>query len=131
MLFCQLAQARSLREISDGLQSCEGKLKHLGLESEPKYPRHRECKRGRNVTSNKRSSRLRGPRNPVRQTKNPSDRTSPLNPSRSLPPRFAQRTTTIGHLTRGALGKRTSGLPSLRAIHRDGPRAFNRLLSSA
>jgi hypothetical protein len=36
MLFCQLAQARSLREISDGLQSCEGKLKHLGLESEPK-----------------------------------------------------------------------------------------------
>lgn len=36
MLFCQLAQARSLREISDGLQSCEGKLRHLGLESEPK-----------------------------------------------------------------------------------------------
>jgi hypothetical protein len=36
MLFCQLAQARSLREISDGLKSCEGKLKHLGLEKEPK-----------------------------------------------------------------------------------------------
>ena len=36
MLFCQLAQARSLREISDGLRCCEGKLKHLGLESEPK-----------------------------------------------------------------------------------------------
>ena len=36
MLFCQLAQARSLREISDGLKSCEGKLKHLGLEVEPK-----------------------------------------------------------------------------------------------
>jgi hypothetical protein len=36
MLFCQLAQARSLREISDGLKSCEGRLKHLGLESEPK-----------------------------------------------------------------------------------------------
>src|ERR1700722_4796574 len=36
MLFCQLAQARSLREISDGLRSCEGKLKHLGLESDPK-----------------------------------------------------------------------------------------------
>jgi hypothetical protein len=35
-LFCQLAQARSLREISDGLKSCEGRLKHLGLESEPK-----------------------------------------------------------------------------------------------
>jgi hypothetical protein len=36
MLFCQLAQARSLREISDGLKCCEGKLRHLGLESEPK-----------------------------------------------------------------------------------------------
>ncbi len=36
MLFCQLAQARSLREISDGLKSCEGRLKHLGLESAPK-----------------------------------------------------------------------------------------------
>jgi len=36
MLFCQLAQARSLREISDGLKACEGKLKHLGLASEPK-----------------------------------------------------------------------------------------------
>ena len=36
MLFCQLAQARSLREISDGLKCCEGKLKHLGLETEPK-----------------------------------------------------------------------------------------------
>jgi hypothetical protein len=36
MLFCQLAQARSLREISDGLKSCEGKLKHLGMETEPK-----------------------------------------------------------------------------------------------
>jgi uncharacterized protein DUF4372 len=34
MLFCQLAQARSLREISDGLKSCEGKLKHLRLEVE-------------------------------------------------------------------------------------------------
>jgi Transposase DDE domain/Domain of unknown function (DUF4372) len=36
MLFCQLAQARSLREITDGLKCCEGKLKHLGLPSEPK-----------------------------------------------------------------------------------------------
>jgi len=36
MLFCQLAQARSLREITDGLKCCEGKLKHLGLEREPK-----------------------------------------------------------------------------------------------
>lgn len=31
MLFCQLGQTRSLREITDGLLSCEGKLKHLGL----------------------------------------------------------------------------------------------------
>src|SRR3954449_12205508 len=36
LLFCQLAQARSLREIADGLKSCEGKLKHLGLERAPK-----------------------------------------------------------------------------------------------
>ncbi len=36
MVFCQWAQARSLREISDGLKSCEGKLKHLGLAQEPK-----------------------------------------------------------------------------------------------
>lgn len=31
MLFCQFAQAASLREISMGLQSCEGKLSHLGI----------------------------------------------------------------------------------------------------
>lgn len=36
MLFCQLAQARSLREISGGLKCCEGRLQHLGLKSEPK-----------------------------------------------------------------------------------------------
>ena len=36
MLFCQLAQARSVREITDGLQCCEGKLKHLGLSQGPK-----------------------------------------------------------------------------------------------
>src|SRR3954463_16373020 len=35
MLFCQLAQAKSLREIVGGLQCCEGKLKHLGVESSP------------------------------------------------------------------------------------------------
>jgi hypothetical protein len=35
MLFCQLAQARSLREIVGGLQCCEGKLKHLGVEEAP------------------------------------------------------------------------------------------------
>jgi hypothetical protein len=36
MLFCQLAQAQSLREITQGLQSCEGKLNHLGVMSPPK-----------------------------------------------------------------------------------------------
>lgn len=36
MLFCQLASTRSLREITDGLKCCEGKLRHLGLEVEPK-----------------------------------------------------------------------------------------------
>jgi hypothetical protein len=35
MLFCQLAQAKSLREITEGLQACEGKLKHLGLPDAP------------------------------------------------------------------------------------------------
>jgi hypothetical protein len=33
MLFCQLGRAHSLREISGGLRSCEGKLKHLGITS--------------------------------------------------------------------------------------------------
>jgi len=36
MLFCQMAQAKSLREIVQGLQSCEGKLRHLGVEQHPK-----------------------------------------------------------------------------------------------
>ena len=36
MLFCQLAQAKSLREIAMGLESCEGKLNHLGVASAPK-----------------------------------------------------------------------------------------------
>jgi hypothetical protein len=35
MLFCQLGHAHSLREITGGLQSCEGKLKHLGMETAP------------------------------------------------------------------------------------------------
>jgi hypothetical protein len=35
MLFCQLAQAKSLREITEGLQTSEGKLKHLGLPEAP------------------------------------------------------------------------------------------------
>lgn len=36
MLFCQLAQAKSLREISNGLSSCMGKLRHLGMKEAPK-----------------------------------------------------------------------------------------------
>ncbi|MGA8815085.1 MAG: IS4 family transposase [Candidatus Sulfotelmatobacter sp.] len=35
MLFCQLGQARSLREICGGLSSCLGKLKHLGINAAP------------------------------------------------------------------------------------------------
>lgn len=35
MLFCQLAQAKSLREIVDGLACCEGKLIHLGMRAAP------------------------------------------------------------------------------------------------
>ena len=36
MLFCQLAQAQSLREITSGLRCCVGKLNHLGLAEAPK-----------------------------------------------------------------------------------------------
>lgn len=35
MLFCQLAQAQSLREICQGLSCCLGKLQHLGVEEAP------------------------------------------------------------------------------------------------
>jgi len=35
MVFCQLGQAKSLREICGGLASCLGKLKHLGVQSAP------------------------------------------------------------------------------------------------
>ena len=35
MSFCQLASAKSLREITQGLASCEGRLRHLGLEGSP------------------------------------------------------------------------------------------------
>ena len=35
MLFCQLAQAKSLREISDGLAITCGKFSHLGLRTAP------------------------------------------------------------------------------------------------
>lgn len=36
MLFCQLGQAHSLREICGGLATCLGKLKHLGIDVAPK-----------------------------------------------------------------------------------------------
>lgn len=36
MLFCQLGHAHSLREIEQGLKSCEGKLSHLGIEAVPR-----------------------------------------------------------------------------------------------
>jgi len=36
MLFCQLGQAKSLREIVGGWASCEGKLTHLGVGQAPK-----------------------------------------------------------------------------------------------
>ena len=35
MLYCHLAQARSLREICNGLAASEGKLKHLGVRTAP------------------------------------------------------------------------------------------------
>jgi len=35
MLFCQLAQAKSLREICGGLKCCLGKLNHLGVKKVP------------------------------------------------------------------------------------------------
>jgi hypothetical protein len=35
MIFCQLAQAGSLREICGGLKTCGGKLNHLGMENAP------------------------------------------------------------------------------------------------
>lgn len=35
MLFCQLAQAKSLREICGGLACCLGKLRHLGMKAAP------------------------------------------------------------------------------------------------
>ena len=35
MLFCHLAQAKSLREICNGLRCCLGKLRHLGIVHAP------------------------------------------------------------------------------------------------
>src|ERR1035438_10600170 len=36
MLFCQLGQAHSLREICGGLACCEGQLKHVGVPVAPR-----------------------------------------------------------------------------------------------
>jgi hypothetical protein len=36
-MFCQMAGAKSLREICQGLAASEGKLRHLGV---PKAPAH-------------------------------------------------------------------------------------------
>lgn len=36
MLFCQLAQAKSIREICGGLACCVGRLRHLGMRQAPK-----------------------------------------------------------------------------------------------
>ncbi len=35
MFFCQVAQAKSLREICGGLACCNGKMKHLGMKNAP------------------------------------------------------------------------------------------------
>ena len=35
MLFCQIAQAKSLREICGGLACCMGKMRHLGMKQAP------------------------------------------------------------------------------------------------
>ena len=48
MLFCQVGQAKSLREICNGLMAIEGKLKHLRVLSPPnKSTLHRKygCQR--------------------------------------------------------------------------------------
>ena len=37
MMFCQIGQAHSLREICGGSVSCMGKLKHLGVHQAPLY----------------------------------------------------------------------------------------------
>src|SRR5690606_7632726 len=37
MLFCRLGQAKSLREIEEGLRASEGKLRHLGMSEAPAH----------------------------------------------------------------------------------------------
>jgi Domain of unknown function (DUF4372) len=41
MLFCQVAQLKSLREVYMGLASCEAPLKHLGISETPRNRRWR------------------------------------------------------------------------------------------
>ena len=36
MMFCHLAQAKSLREITQGLKSSQGRLSHLGMSEAPR-----------------------------------------------------------------------------------------------
>ena len=55
MLFCQLAQAKSLREICGGLACTMGKLRHLGMKESPKKSTlsyanaHRPCEMFRDL----------------------------------------------------------------------------------
>jgi len=54
MLFCQLADAQSLREIIGGLSSCEGRLAQLGMKAPKRSTlayanQHRTCELFRNV----------------------------------------------------------------------------------
>ena len=37
MLFCQLSQTKSLREIEEGMRASEGKLRHLGMKEAPAH----------------------------------------------------------------------------------------------
>ena len=47
LLFCQMAGANSLREISNGLKSCTGKLNHLGMNSAPSTSNLAYCNKNR------------------------------------------------------------------------------------
>lgn len=56
MLFCQMGQAKSLREICGGLASCLGKLRHLGIAKAPTVPPCRTPTNTGHGGSTKRSS---------------------------------------------------------------------------
>ena len=54
MLFCQLAQAKSLREICGGLACCLGKLRHLAMAKAPSNSMIEEAMlQARNMSSKK------------------------------------------------------------------------------